>query len=156
LILCVLGTHGQPFDRAVDWAHAAAGERPLVVQHGSTPPRPKESNTTWHELIPYDALVEQMTRADLVICHAGVGTLMTAIDLGSKPLAIARLAQYGEHVDDHQLQIARAFRDAGYVIACESEADTVAAAAVPSSPVARFPGDGDLRRAAILAAGGTP
>ncbi|OCG75767.1 glycosyltransferase [Microbacterium sediminis] len=45
--------------------------------------------------------------ADVVITHAGVGGALTALDLGKHPIMIPRSAQHGEHVDDHQVQVAR-------------------------------------------------
>ena len=157
MILCVFGTHPQPFDRALDWVIDAAGDEQLVVQHGATARRDAPPGAVWHELVPYDELVELIRAADVVVSHAGVGTLMTVIDQGRRPVAIARRREFGEHVDDHQLQIAGELGARGYVIPCAGEAElrdalrsgrgAVAAIAEPS---------GDLRRAAILAAGGTP
>ena len=45
-------------------------------------------------------------RADVVISHAGVGTTLDLLDLGIRPVLLARRASAGEHVDDHQQQIA--------------------------------------------------
>ncbi|HEX8067705.1 MAG TPA: glycosyltransferase [Thermoleophilaceae bacterium] len=44
--------------------------------------------------------------ADAVIAHAGVGAALEALDAGRRPLLVPRLARFGEHVDDHQLQVA--------------------------------------------------
>jgi UDP-N-acetylglucosamine transferase subunit ALG13 len=49
---------------------------------------------------------EQVRLADVVVCHAGVGTLMRAWELGKYPVVVPRRRHRGEHVDDHQLQIA--------------------------------------------------
>jgi UDP-N-acetylglucosamine transferase subunit ALG13 len=49
---------------------------------------------------------EQVRAADVVVCHAGVGTLMRAWELGKYPVVVPRRRHRGEHVDDHQLQIA--------------------------------------------------
>jgi len=40
---------------------------------------------------------------------------MTALKLGHTPVVIPRLAQLGEHVDDHQLDIATRFAERGLV-----------------------------------------
>lgn len=45
-------------------------------------------------------------RADVVISHAGVGTILELLDLGISPVIVPRRRARGEHVDDHQLQIA--------------------------------------------------
>ena len=37
---------------------------------------------------------------------------------GNKVVAVPRLAKYGEHVDDHQLQLLRQFDDLGIICAC--------------------------------------
>ncbi|NHI18002.1 glycosyltransferase [Microbacterium excoecariae] len=47
--------------------------------------------------------------ADLVVSHAGVGTLIALIERGKEVIAVPRRAHRGEHVDDHQLEIATEF-----------------------------------------------
>lgn len=61
--------------------------------------------------------------ADIVITHGGTGTIIGAVKLGKKVIAVPRLAKYGEHVDDHQLQIVKRFEDAGIILACYDLAD---------------------------------
>lgn len=48
--------------------------------------------------------------ADAVITHAGVGTVMQLLDWGIRPVVLVRRAHRGEHVDDHQTQIADLLR----------------------------------------------
>ena len=55
-------------------------------------------------------------KADLIITHAGVGTILTALNKRKKIIAAARLKEYGEHVNDHQLQIVEKFSEEGYVL----------------------------------------
>ena len=45
--------------------------------------------------------------ADAVVAHAGAGISLTALQAGKIPLLAPRLASQGEHVDDHQTEIAR-------------------------------------------------
>jgi UDP-N-acetylglucosamine transferase subunit ALG13 len=45
--------------------------------------------------------------ADVVITHAGVGTIMHLLEMGIFPVVVPRRAKRNEHVDDHQVQIAR-------------------------------------------------
>ena len=59
-----------------------------------------------------------MQKSDLVITHSGVGTIMSAVRMGKKVLVCPRMAKYGEHVDDHQMEIGVAFEKRGYVCLC--------------------------------------
>ena len=124
MILLSLGTHQQPFPRALDLVEplACQGER-LIVQHGSTAPRPEMPNTTWVEFMPFEDVVDTMARADSVVCHAGIGTIMTALQAGHTPVVIPRQAHHGEHVDDHQLDIATRFAERGLVRCVTIETD---------------------------------
>ena len=44
--------------------------------------------------------------ADVVISHAGVGSALTALRCGKRPILVPREAARAEHVDDHQTQVA--------------------------------------------------
>lgn len=56
--------------------------------------------------VPASELRAAVAEADLVIAHAGIGSALTALDLGACPVLLPRLSRHGEHVDDHQLMIA--------------------------------------------------
>ena len=53
--------------------------------------------------------------ASLIISHGGTGALISASKLGKNIIAVPRLAKFGEHVDDHQLQIVNVLESQGYV-----------------------------------------
>jgi UDP-N-acetylglucosamine--N-acetylmuramyl-(pentapeptide) pyrophosphoryl-undecaprenol N-acetylglucosamine transferase len=44
--------------------------------------------------------------SDVVVTHAGVGTLMLLLDMGKLPIVYSRDSSKNEHVDDHQNQVA--------------------------------------------------
>ncbi|HEX5852155.1 MAG TPA: glycosyltransferase [Solirubrobacteraceae bacterium] len=124
MILLSLGTHQQAFPRALDLVEPLARDgQDFVIQHGSTPSRPEMPNAAWIQFMPYENVVDAMTKADGVICHAGVGTIMTALMAGHTPVVIPRQAQRGEHVDDHQLDIATRFAERGLVRCVSTETD---------------------------------
>lgn len=54
-------------------------------------------------------LHEAMREADVVIAHAGTGSALASLEAGRCPIMMPRRASHGEHVDDHQLQIALDF-----------------------------------------------
>lgn len=45
--------------------------------------------------------------ADLVVSHAGIGSTLSAMEAGRSPVIVPRDPRHGEHVDDHQVQVAR-------------------------------------------------
>lgn len=61
-----------------------------------------------------------MARADIVITHGGTGTIIGALRQGKKVIAVPRLARYGEHVDDHQVQLIAEFREQNLLCGLDS------------------------------------
>lgn len=57
--------------------------------------------------VPHDEMNAAVSNADVVIMHAGTGSALTCMNAGKHAILVPRLKKYGEHVDDHQLQIAR-------------------------------------------------
>lgn len=56
--------------------------------------------------VPEAELSEAMREADAVVAHAGVGAALAACEVGKCPILVPRRSARGEHVDDHQTQIA--------------------------------------------------
>jgi UDP-N-acetylglucosamine--N-acetylmuramyl-(pentapeptide) pyrophosphoryl-undecaprenol N-acetylglucosamine transferase len=56
--------------------------------------------------LPSDRLVKAMTQADVVVGHAGVGTSIVALRAGKWPILVPRRHARGEHIDDHQAEVA--------------------------------------------------
>jgi UDP-N-acetylglucosamine transferase subunit ALG13 len=52
-----------------------------------------------------DDFNEYIKNADCIITHGGVGNIFTILKSNKIPIVIPRLKKYGEHVDDHQIQI---------------------------------------------------
>lgn len=57
-----------------------------------------------------------ISESDLIIAHAGTGTVISSIKQGKKVIIFPRMAQYDEHYDDHQLELAELFTKQGYVL----------------------------------------
>jgi hypothetical protein len=58
-----------------------------------------------------------MAAADAIVCHGGSGTLADALALGRTPAVLPRLRRFGEHVNDHQIELWSALRDQGRIVA---------------------------------------
>lgn len=68
----------------------------------------------------YAAAEEQ---ADIVITHGGTGAIIGAIKKGKKVIAVPRLSKYGEHVDDHQVQLLQQFGESNLICVCDNLAE---------------------------------
>jgi UDP-N-acetylglucosamine transferase subunit ALG13 len=66
--------------------------------------------------LPAHELRSAMERADLVVCHAGCGSALTALEAGHRPVLVPRQARHGEHVDDHQREIAEELEGRGLAV----------------------------------------
>jgi len=63
-----------------------------------------------------DHFEQQMREANVVVSHCGTGALIDALRAGKTPVVMPRRKQYGEAVDDHQLEIAQALAAEGRAI----------------------------------------
>jgi UDP-N-acetylglucosamine--N-acetylmuramyl-(pentapeptide) pyrophosphoryl-undecaprenol N-acetylglucosamine transferase len=147
LIFLTLGTHEQPLSRAIDVLVPLAHEHEIVVQHGHTPARHDLPGFRWERFIGLEQMEEHILAAEAVFCHAGVGCIMTAVGHGRTPVVIPRLSSLGEHVDDHQLQIASHFEARGLVVTCGLGDDPREAIERARLGRVALAGDGTLRRA---------
>ena len=74
-----------------------------------------------HYAIPEAELTVAMREADVVIAHAGVGTALAAFEVGKCPLMVPRRHAFGEHVDDHQIQIAAELGERGLTLTVDAD-----------------------------------
>lgn len=123
MIFVILGTQDKQFPRLlhaiqkqIDNGNISKEEK-IIVQSGST--QYKSDNMEIKDYIGIRKFEKLVDEADLIICHAGVGTILTALKKNKKIIAAARLKKYGEHVNDHQLQILDNFNKSGYVLALD-------------------------------------
>jgi beta-1,4-N-acetylglucosaminyltransferase len=113
MILVTTGTNAPAFDRLLREIDELNLDEPLFVQHGPSAIRPK--GATYADYVSYDQFVELVRDARVVVTHAGVGSILTSLINGKHPVVVPRLARLGEHVDDHQLELARRLNDAGVI-----------------------------------------
>ncbi len=68
------------------------------------------------DMIADEQFKELIEESDLVISHAGTGTVTASIKKGKKVIIFPRMAQYDEHYDNHQIELAELFSKQGYVL----------------------------------------
>ena len=71
--------------------------------------------------VPASVLEDAMAVSEVVIAHAGVGSALSALLAGRHPVLVPRRSSLGEHVDDHQFQIAGELAERGLVTTCSPE-----------------------------------
>ena len=67
------------------------------------------------DYLPQVKLDEKIKACDIVISHAGTGSIIGAVKQEKKVIGIPRLQKYGEHVDDHQIQLINEFGKLGFI-----------------------------------------
>lgn len=123
MIFVSVGTHEVPFDRLLRALEAFPDDEELIVQYGTSSVRP--SRATCMDFVPFETLRDLVQRADTVITHAGVGSIIVTLGEGKIPIVVPRLHKLGEHVDDHQLSLATRLAEAGLVELVHDPADLV-------------------------------
>lgn len=129
MIFVTIGT-SETFDRLIEAVERLPEHEELVLQVGGSSFRPARG--TCLEYVPYEELRELMGQARVVVTHAGVGTILTALQLRKRPVVVPRLKRFGEAVDDHQVALARRLDEAGLVTLVEDLGLLRAAVAAPA------------------------
>ena len=86
----------------------------VFAQVGYSDYKPK--NYKYKNFLDRDEFSEKMDKCKILITHGGTGAIIGGLKKNKKVIAIARLAKYDEHVDDHQLQIVNQFNEEGLII----------------------------------------
>jgi len=124
MIFVTVGTC-EPFERLMCAVETLDLRERVIVQRGLSRTSPRGAETT--DFLPYPRLVELVREARVVVTHAGVGTVLTALLNGVKPVVVPRLRECGEAVDDHQLELADRLRQLGLVTAVRDTGQLAAA-----------------------------
>lgn len=151
MIFATVGTQ-LPFNRLIraldEWAARNPHEE-VFAQIGKTDYVPQ--HIAWEREITAEAFRSRLIDCDAVIGHAGMGTIISAVEYGKRVIVMPRRASYGEHRNDHQLatvdrlahlnglevvhsdaELALALR-ASYIAHDRSDADPVTAVSVSTT-----------------------
>ena len=118
MILVTLGTQDKGFPRLLEAVEKQIKKgnikEKVIVQAGLT--EYESELMEIFDLVPQDEFDKYIDEASLVITHGGAGSILTAVKKGKKVIAAARLSEYKEHNNDHQLQIVEEFSKKGYIL----------------------------------------
>lgn len=119
MITVTLGTIPYPFDRSIVWLKSLLDSsvinEPVFLQHGNSNIDLLEDHplVTSMSVIHQDELQSIIDQSRLVISHAGQGSTRMLAARRVRFVLLPRLAEFHEHVDDHQLMFARSVRSRG-------------------------------------------
>jgi UDP-N-acetylglucosamine transferase subunit ALG13 len=121
LIFVTVGAQ-MPFDRLIEWVDAWAEARSRSDVIAQTGPGSYVPRTLRVEaFLPPAEFRSRMAEADAIVGHAGMGTIITALELGKPILVLPRRAALAETRNDHQVATARRFAETGRVLAAFDE-----------------------------------
>ena len=117
MVLITVGTQKQEFNRMFELVRQSKElkKEELIVQRGYTKCNNSKRIKAF-DFIPLEQMEEYISKADIIISHGGVGTIFSAIKKGKKVIAIPRLEKYGEHINDHQIEICEELEKEGYIL----------------------------------------
>ena len=117
MVLITVGTQKQEFNRMFELVRKSKElkKEELIVQRGYTKCNNSKRIKAF-DFIPLEQMEEYISKADIIISHGGVGTIFSAIKRGKKVIAIPRLEKYGEHINDHQIEICEELEKEGYIL----------------------------------------
>lgn len=119
LIFITVGSRRYPFDRLFKELDKIVERNniseDIFAQIGTSKYKPK--NYKYKEYLSPKEFSEKMTKAEIIISHGASGTIVRALKSKKKVIAVTRLSKYGEHIDDHQIQLNKAFEAENYLTA---------------------------------------
>ncbi len=115
MIFVTVGTQ-LPFDRMIstidDWA-ARQGRTDVFAQIGPSSIKPKQIQ--YADFLAADECRRKIESASVVIAHAGMGSIITALELAKPIIVMPRRSDLNEHRNNHQLATAKKFLEQGSI-----------------------------------------
>jgi len=124
LIFATVGSQ-MPFDRMVialeKWAQSQSPALTIVAQIGNSNLKPSSLKTV-ASLLPAE-FREHVLAAEVVVSHAGMGVVLTALELGKPLVIMPRLGSLSETRNDHQVATAKWLADKPGIFVCMAETE---------------------------------
>lgn len=124
MIFVTIGTQ-EPFDRLIKVLDNIAEhlEESVIVQTMETDYHIK--NMTVYSFMPPSEYMRILNESRLIVSHAGMGTVISAL-MANKPIVILpRIASLGEHRNEHQLATANKLKELGYAYVANDEQELI-------------------------------
>ena len=105
MFFVTVGTAPQPFQRLMEVLMGLPAEIQQEIVFQGAAKNDSILSFSHKMLMSTDEYNQMINDAELVVCHAGIGTVRECYDRGRKTIVIPRLAKYGEHFNNHQLEL---------------------------------------------------
>lgn len=111
MIFVTVGNHYQGFDRLIKTVDEIASRTSydILIQKGYSLYCPQHAQ--YFDFVPIQTAMEYIRTSELVVSHAGFGTIILCKEYGIPLIIFPRRKKYGEHGTDHQMEIARAIEE---------------------------------------------
>lgn len=123
MIFLTVGTSQFPFERVIRFIDEAVHdhqiERNIFAQVGSSLYKPR--TFPYKEFLDFNDMAENTRKSDIIVTHAGVGSIMLAFLFGKIPVVIPRRHDLKEVLDNHQFEFAKKMEEMGKVIVAYEE-----------------------------------
>lgn len=110
MIFVTVGTHEQPFNRLIEYVDNLKRDgvitEDVIMQTGFSTYEPKYCK--WSKLLPYKEMEKNVAEAHIVITHGGPSSFIMPLQIGKIPIVVPRQHRFNEHVNDHQVEFAKA------------------------------------------------
>ncbi len=116
MILVTLGTQKQKFYRLLEAVEKLKTKEKIIVQAGWSADY-KSDKMKIFDFISYDEMEKYIEKASVIITHGGTGSIIMPLQHNKKVIAAPRLEKYGEHLNDHQMEIVNVFSDEKHILA---------------------------------------
>ena len=129
-----VGNATQPFLRLLQAVAAIAPQlpQPVFIQYGAAAGF-AVPHCECRDFLAMEDFAEKVRQAELLILHAGAGSVIHAIHAGKVPVVMPRRLALGEHVDDHQCEFAEELAQLERIVSCGEPAQLATACRVAMS-----------------------
>ncbi|WP_332237872.1 PssE/Cps14G family polysaccharide biosynthesis glycosyltransferase [Sporolactobacillus sp. KGMB 08714] len=118
MIFVTLGTQNFAMDRVIkEIDHLIEkgflNSNEVIIQCGASKP---SRHAVTYKFINENEFNQYLIACDILITHAGTSSIIKGLRAGKKVIVIPREKDRGEHVDNHQFEIAEVFGSQNYVL----------------------------------------
>lgn len=120
MVFITVGSQKFQFNRLLKAVDELIGKKiiseEVFAQTGASDYIPQNYN--YKNFLNRDEFAELSGKAEVVITHGGTGAIIGAVKKGKRVIAVPRLAEFGEHVDNHQIQLLKEFDQMNLISVC--------------------------------------